>query len=50
MLTGGKTWETCGIAKQLRNAAFTVSETDSHPNEAGHAYRSTIVENFMRSL
>ena len=50
MLTGGKTWETCEIARQLRNAAFTVSEADSHPNEAGHAYRSTIVENFMRSL
>lgn len=50
MLTGGKTWETCEIARQLRNAAFTISEADSHPNEAGHAYRSTIVENFMRSL
>lgn len=50
MLTGGKTWETCEVARQLRNAAFTISETNSHPNEAGHAYRSTIVENFMRSL
>lgn len=50
MLTGGKTWETCGIAKQLRNRAFTVSKDDIHPSEAGHMYRSTIVETFMRSL
>lgn len=37
-------------AKDLRNNAFQMSETDSHPNPKTHEYRSTIVENFLRSL
>lgn len=31
-------------------AAFQVSETNKHPNPACHAYESTFVENFLRSL
>lgn len=37
-------------AVELRNAAFQMSETDSHPNPKAHAYRSTVIENFLRSL
>ena len=52
MLIGGKFSETSISPKavQLRNNAFAISETDSHPNPKGHEYRSTIIENFMRSL
>lgn len=37
-------------AIELRNEAFQISPEDSHPNPRAHAYRSTIIENFMRSL
>ena len=37
-------------AIELRTAAFAISAEDTHPNAKGHAYRSTIIENFMRSL
>lgn len=37
-------------AVALRNAAFQMSDTDSHPNPKAHAYRSTVIENFLRSL
>ena len=37
-------------ATQLRNKAFQISETDSHPNPKNHKYRSTFIENFIRSL
>ena len=52
MLIGGRYSDVTVSSKaiQLRNAAFQISETDSHPNAKGHAYRSTIIENFMRSL
>jgi hypothetical protein len=45
---GGATIST--RAKELRNAAFQVSSTNEHPNPKAHAYRSTIIENFLRSL
>ena len=35
-------------AKELRRAAFAAS--DNHPNKKAHAYRSSIIENFLRSL
>ena len=35
-------------AKELRQAAFAAS--DNHPNEKAHEYRSTYIENFLRSL
>lgn len=47
---GGKHSDTNVTAKNLRNAAFQVSSSDSHPNPKAHAYRSTIIENFLRSL
>lgn len=37
-------------AVALRNGAFQMSDTDSHPNPRAHAYRSTVIENFLRSL
>lgn len=37
-------------AVALRNAAFQMSTEDSHPNPKAHAYRSTVIENFLRSL
>lgn len=35
-------------ATELRQAAFAAS--DAHPNKKAHAYRSSIIENFLRSL
>lgn len=37
-------------AVTLRTNAFRVSSSDGHPNEKAHAYRSTYIENFLRSL
>ena len=37
-------------AKDLRDAAFQKSEEDQHPNPKAHEYRSTIIEDFLRSL
>lgn len=52
LLIGGKRGGAmiCSKARELRTAAFAVSADDTHPNPKGHAYRSTIIENFMRSL
>lgn len=47
---GGRYTTTSSKAKQLRNNAFQVSDSDSHPNVKAHEYRSTIIENFLRSL
>lgn len=40
----------CKTAGDLRNKAFTVSSSNSHPNWKAHEYQSTFIENFMRSL
>ena len=37
-------------AVKLRNKAFQQSDSDSHPNPKAHKNRSTIIENFLRSL
>jgi len=39
-------------AVSLRQQAFCVNASigDTHPNLKGHEYRSTIIENFLRSL
>lgn len=37
-------------AVTLRTNAFRVSSSDGRPNEKAHAYRSTYIENFLRSL
>ena len=51
MLIGGRLGTTVSAkARDLRNAAFQVSAEDSHPNPKAHLYRSTIIENFLRSL
>lgn len=51
LMIGGKTgMEINPFAKKLRQLAFAVSMSNFHPTEAGHKFRSTIVENFLRSL
>lgn len=45
----------CGLklnpkVAELRNATFYNAEGDAHPNDAGHEWRSTVIENFIRSL
>lgn len=51
MLIGGRLGTTVSAkARDLRNEAFQVSAEDSHPNPKAHLYRSTIIENFLRSL
>lgn len=42
--------EMCSEARQLRTKAFSVSESNGHPNIQAHKYLSTVVEHFMRSL
>lgn len=37
-------------AKTLRNKAFYVTATNSHPNIEAHKYQSTFIENWLRSL
>ena len=41
---------TSAKAKALRDKVFQVSSTNSHPSVKAHEYRSTIIENFLRSL
>ena len=41
---------TSSKAVQLRNAAFQVTSTNTHPNVVAHQYRSTVIENWLRSL
>jgi len=50
LLTGGKLNGVCERAKELRDAAFRISDSNPHPNVNAHEYRSTIIENFLRSL
>ena len=45
----------CGLelnpkVKELRDAQFCMSGSDTHPNYDGHAWRSTVIENWMRGL
>ena len=37
-------------AKQLRNDAFKLGSYNDHPGLKAHEYRSTIIENWMRTL
>lgn len=46
---GGRT-EVSSAATKYRNAAFQVTSTNNHPNIQAHAYRSTYIENWLRSL
>lgn len=47
---GGKYTEVSSKAIQLKNKAFKVSDDNYHPNMKAHEFRSTIIENWMRSL
>lgn len=42
--------EASNIAKELRNKALRVSETNWHPSVKAHEYESYIIEDFLRSL
>ena len=35
---------------ELRNATFYNAEGDAHPNDKGHEWRSTVIENWIRRL
>lgn len=37
-------------ATELKNSAFKVTDNNEHPNLKAHEYRSTFIENWMRSL
>lgn len=50
MLINGRLAENSTVAQTIRNNAFKVASNNSHPNLKGHEYRSTIIENFLRSL
>lgn len=47
---GGRYSEVSLKAVELRNTAFQLSNTDQHPNVKAHEYRSTFIENFLKSL
>ena len=47
---GGKFNECSEVARTLRDKAFKVTDTNEHPNVKAHEFRSTIIENFLRSL
>ena len=47
---GGRYSDLGTKARDLRNNAFQMSADDPHPNPKAHLYRSTIIENFLRSL
>lgn len=45
----------CGLTlnpkvAELRNATFYNADGDAHPNDKGHEWRSTVIENWIRSL
>ena len=40
----------CQYAKDIRMKNFIVSAENKHPNPKAHAYESTFIENFLRSL
>lgn len=49
MMINGELREHSSVAEQLRNGVFKMS-TDDHPTLIAHEYRSTVIENFLRSL
>ena len=52
LMIGGRYIDAAVSAKAvaLRNAAFQITDTDSHPNVKGHEFRASVIENFLRSL
>lgn len=50
LMIGGRYTAVNEKAVALRNAAFQMTNSDNHPNLKAHEYRSTVIENFMRSL
>ena len=50
MNIGGRLISTSEKAKELRNKAFQVTSTNSHPNVKAHEYRSTFIEDFLKRL
>lgn len=51
MMIGGELREHSATARTLRNSAFSIDGSNSgHPTPLGFKYRSTVIENFLRSL
>lgn len=51
MMIGGELREHSSKAATLRNSVFAISGTSGgHPTPKGFEYRSTVIENFLRSL
>lgn len=50
MMIGGRLSAHSAKAETLRNDAFRVSANNGHPNLKAHEYRSTVIENFLRTL
>lgn len=50
MLINGRLADHSAVAQTIRDSAFKISETENHPNVKAYEYRSTIIENFLRSL
>lgn len=50
MMNGGKLSEHSSVAQSLRDNAFKISSGNFHPVPKAHEYRSTVIENFLRSL
>lgn len=51
MMIGGELREHSTTARTLRNSAFSIDGSNSgHPTPLGFKYRSTVIENFLRSL
>ena len=42
--------ELCDKVKELRMNSFRISRTNTHPNVKAHEYKSTFIENWLRSL
>lgn len=50
MMNNGRLMTTCQTTKDLRDGAFCISSSNAHPTPKAHEYRSTVIENFLRTL
>ena len=50
MMIDGELREHSTVAQSLRDAAFQITNANAHPTPKAHEYRSTVIENFLRSL
>ena len=50
MMIDGELREHSTVAQSLRDATFQITSANAHPTPKAHEYRSTVIENFLRSL